>query len=83
MWVYVGDAAHAYNVFDFTLNCGRDGPFRFPLVAQTASVSKPQSAIKNKNPSFSDSLWQTTATSFLDEGPTRKPQADDWQNILI
>jgi hypothetical protein len=20
---------------------------------------------------------------FLDEGPTRKPQADDWQNILI
>jgi hypothetical protein len=26
MWVYVGDAAHAYNIFDFTLNRGRDGP---------------------------------------------------------
>jgi transposase len=29
MWVYVGDVAHAYNVFDFTLNRGRDGPARF------------------------------------------------------
>jgi hypothetical protein len=29
MWVYVGDAAHAYNVFDFTLNRGRDGPRHF------------------------------------------------------
>ena len=29
MWVYVGDAAHAYNVFDFTLNRGRDGPRYF------------------------------------------------------
>jgi hypothetical protein len=26
MWVYVGDDAHPYNVFDFTLNRGRDGP---------------------------------------------------------
>jgi len=25
MWVYVGDTAHPYNVFDFTLNRGRDG----------------------------------------------------------
>jgi transposase len=29
MWVYVGDAAHPYNVFDFTLNRGRDGPRHF------------------------------------------------------
>jgi hypothetical protein len=29
MWVYVGDAAHPYNVFDFTLNRGRDGPRYF------------------------------------------------------
>lgn len=29
MWVYVGDGAHPYNVFDFTLNRGRDGPARF------------------------------------------------------
>lgn len=29
MWVYVGDAGHPYNVFDFTLNRGRDGPARF------------------------------------------------------
>jgi transposase len=29
MWVYVGDPAHAYNVFDFTLHRGRDGPARF------------------------------------------------------
>jgi hypothetical protein len=29
MWVYVGDADHPYNVFDFTLNRGRDGPARF------------------------------------------------------
>ena len=29
MWVYVGDEAHAYNVFDFTLNRGRDGPKYF------------------------------------------------------
>ena len=29
MWVYVGDTAHPYNVFDFTLNRGRDGPKYF------------------------------------------------------
>ena len=29
MWVYVGDAANAYNVFDFTLSRSRDGPLKF------------------------------------------------------
>ena len=29
MWVYVGDDAHPYNLFDFTLNRGRDGPKYF------------------------------------------------------
>jgi transposase len=29
MWVYVGDVAHPNNVFDFTLNRGRDGPKYF------------------------------------------------------
>ncbi len=29
MWVYVGDSAQPYNVFDFTLNRGRDGPKHF------------------------------------------------------
>lgn len=29
MWVYVGDEAHPYNVFDFTLHRGREGPARF------------------------------------------------------
>ena len=29
MWVYVGDDAYPYNVFDFTLNRGRDGPKYF------------------------------------------------------
>ncbi|MGA3093631.1 MAG: IS66 family transposase [Terriglobales bacterium] len=29
MWVYVGDEAHAYNVFAFTLHRGRDGPKYF------------------------------------------------------
>jgi len=29
MWVYVGDATHPYNVFDFTLHRGRDGPKHF------------------------------------------------------
>src|ERR1022692_2679392 len=29
LWVYVGDEANAYNVFDFTLNRGRDGPKYF------------------------------------------------------
>jgi hypothetical protein len=28
-WVYLGDAAHPYNVFDFTLNRQRDGPQQF------------------------------------------------------
>jgi hypothetical protein len=28
-WVYLGDAAHPYNVFDFTLNRKRDGPQQF------------------------------------------------------
>jgi hypothetical protein len=27
--VYLGDAAHPYNVFDFTLNRKRDGPQQF------------------------------------------------------
>jgi hypothetical protein len=26
MWVYVGGEAGPYNIFDFTLNRGRDGP---------------------------------------------------------
>ncbi len=29
MWVYVGDGDHPYNIFDFTLNRGRDGPKYF------------------------------------------------------
>jgi len=29
MWVYVGDEANPYNVFDFTLNRRRDGPKQF------------------------------------------------------
>jgi hypothetical protein len=29
MWVYVGDVYHPYNVFDFTLGRGRDGPAGF------------------------------------------------------
>jgi transposase len=29
LWVYLGDAAHPYNVFDFTINRKRDGPERF------------------------------------------------------
>lgn len=29
MWVYVGDEAHPYNIFDFTLHRGRDGPKYF------------------------------------------------------
>jgi hypothetical protein len=29
IWVYAGDQAHPYNVFDFTLNRGRDGPKHF------------------------------------------------------
>jgi transposase len=29
LWVYLGDAAHPYNVFDFTVNRKRDGPQRF------------------------------------------------------
>ena len=29
MWVYVGDAAHPYKVFDFTLRRSRDGPQQF------------------------------------------------------
>jgi transposase len=29
MWVYVGDEAQPYNVFDFTLDRGRDGPNLF------------------------------------------------------
>jgi transposase len=28
-WVYLGDAAHPYNVFDFTVNRKRDGPQSF------------------------------------------------------
>jgi transposase len=29
LWVYLGDAAHPYNVFDFTVNRKRDGPQEF------------------------------------------------------
>jgi transposase len=29
VWVYLGDDAHPYNVFDFTLGRGRDGPKEF------------------------------------------------------
>jgi transposase len=29
LWVYLGDVAHPFNVFDFTLNRKRDGPQKF------------------------------------------------------
>jgi transposase len=29
LWVYLGDEGHPYNVFDFTLSRGRDGPAAF------------------------------------------------------
>jgi transposase len=29
MWVYVGDEANPYSVFDFTLNRSREGPKAF------------------------------------------------------
>jgi len=29
MWVYVGDELQPYNIFDFTMDRGRDGPSRF------------------------------------------------------
>jgi transposase len=29
LWGYLGDAAHPYNVFDFTINRKRDGPVKF------------------------------------------------------
>src|ERR1700746_3362870 len=29
MWVYVGEAGNPYNIFDFTMNRGRDGPNHF------------------------------------------------------
>src|SRR5262249_3422757 len=29
LWVYLGDATHPYNVFDFTVNRKRDGPQQF------------------------------------------------------
>jgi transposase len=29
LWVYLGDTAHPYNVFDFTINRKRDGPQQF------------------------------------------------------
>jgi transposase len=29
LWVYLGDAVHPYNVFDFTVNRKRDGPQQF------------------------------------------------------
>jgi transposase len=29
LWVYIGDQANPYNVFDFTLGRGRDGPMTF------------------------------------------------------
>ena len=29
MWVYVGDSSQPYNIFDFTLDRGRDGPLQF------------------------------------------------------
>jgi transposase len=29
MWIYVGDDGYPYNIFDFTLNRGRDGPKYF------------------------------------------------------
>jgi len=29
MWVYVGDAANPYNVFQFTISRSRDGPAKF------------------------------------------------------
>ena len=29
MWIYLGDDAHPYNVFDFTVSRARDGPQRF------------------------------------------------------
>lgn len=38
MWVYVGDEAHPYNLFNFTLDRGRDGPKYFLKHYRTSSL---------------------------------------------
>ena len=57
MWVYVGDDDYPYNIFDFTLNRGRDGPkyflkdyVRFCLPTLTAATTASLPATRSRVP---------------------------------
>lgn len=61
MWVYVGDQAHPYSVFDFTLNRGRDGPKYF-LKDTTRCFWPTRTAVTT-------AWWPATASFAPDAGP--------------
>ena len=69
MWVYVGDEANPYNVFDFTLNRGREGPkeflkdytkfcWRMPMEATTEWWPATPSRVPDVGRTREESLWK-------------------------
>ena len=69
MWVYVGDAAHPYNVFDFTLHRGRDGPkyflrdYRQVLLADAYGG---YNGVVASNPMTRAGCWSHARRKFVD-----------------
>jgi len=69
MWVYVGDAAHPYNVFDFTLHRGRDGPkyflrdYREVLLADAYGG---YNGVVASNPMTRAGCWSHARRKFVD-----------------
>ena len=63
MWVYVGDEANPYNVFDFTLNRGREGPKEFLKDYTKFCWRMPMEATTE--------WWPATPSRGPDAGPLR------------
>ncbi len=72
MWVYVGDDAHPYNVFDFTLSRGRDGPKYFlkdyNQVLLADGYGGYNGVVAGKSGSARVLLWGGTASCAPDAG---------------
>src|SRR5271157_5102540 len=89
MWVYVGDTAHPYNVFDFTLNRGRDGPKYFLRDYQQVLLADAYggyNGVVGGNQITRAGCWSHARRRFIDAekvAPEMTREAVEWIGVLF
>jgi transposase len=89
MWVYVGDAAHPYNIFDFTLHRGRDGPRYFLRDYQQVLLADAYggyNGVVAGNQITRAGCWSHARRKFIDAekvAPEIAREAVEWIGVLF